>query len=236
MKQIKDNLILDIRPQTAKEEYDYLWYTLKQLLFFKENNYTVELPNHPIFLELAEKSPNFGQVDKTSLFNLFKKEVYNPDFFKSGTVTLESYRPIFNEAISKFTEMNKKWGFKIFPKYSVLLTRYGPGGSYNPNKGSVIMMTNINGTFKKFHPEETVIHEIIHIGIEENIVSHFSLDHWEKEAVVDLICILNFKDILPNYQVQSQGNKKINDYITSISINQLPKAVKKYVTDFPRKF
>ena len=225
---------LDIRSQTAKEEFDYLWYTLKQLPFFKKNNYTVELPNHPVFKKLAQKSPKFGKVDKDILFNLFKKEIYDPDFFKQGIVVLESYRPIFDKAILEFIEMNKKWGFKIFPKYNILLTRYGPGGSYNPDKANIIMMTSINGTFKKSHPEETVIHEIIHMGIEKNIVNCFGLNHWEKERLVDLICALKFGDILPNYQIQQQGNKKIDYYITSKSIDQLPKAVEKYVTDFPR--
>lgn len=230
MSQIK----LEIRPQTAKEEFDYLWYTLKQLPFFEENNYKVELPNHPVFQKLAEKSPNFSKVNKVSLFNLFKKEVYDQDFFKQGIITLESCRPIFDKAIPKFIDMNKKWDFKTFQKYNVLLTRYGPGGSYNPYQGKIIMMTDTDGSFKKFRPQETVIHEIIHIGIEENIVNHFVLNHWEKEALVDLICTLKFGDILPKYQMQSQENIKVNDYINLKSLDQLPKAIEKYITAFPR--
>lgn len=226
---------LVIRPQTVKEEFDYLWYTLEQLPFFKKNNYTVELPSHPVFLELALRSSKFDKIDKTSLFDLFKKEIYDLNFFKQGLITIESYRPMFDMAISRFIEMNKEWGFKIFPKYTIALTRYGPGGSYDAHKGMVILMASISGTFKKFHPAITVIHEMVHMGIEENIVNHFILDHWEKEELVDMICALKFGDIWPNYQKQQSGNKKIDSYINSESIKDLPKAIEKYVINFPRK-
>ena len=230
----KKEIGLEIRSQTAKEEYDYLWFVLNDMPFYKENNYTVELPDNPVFLELAKKSPKFGKINKKELFNLFKKEIYDTVFFKQGISRLESYRPMFDKAISKFIGMNQKWGFKIFPKYSVLLTRYGTGGSYYPDEGKILTITNFDGNLKESCPGESLIHEIVHIGIEKNIVNHFSLDNWEKEAVVDLICVLKFKDILPTYQIQKQGNKKIGNYITLKSINNLPKAIEKYVTDFPR--
>ena len=226
---------LVIRPQTAKEEFDYLWYTLEKLLFFKENNYTVELPNHPTFLDLALKSIKFGKIDKTSLFDLFKKEIYELSFFKQGVVSLESYRSMFDIAISRFIKMNQEWGFKIFSKYTVALTRYGPGGSYDAHNGIVILMTKINGAFKKFNPDIVVTHEMTHMGIEENIIKRFALDHWEKEELVDMICILKFGDIWPNYQKQQSGNKKIDSYINSESIKDLPRAIEKYVINFPRK-
>jgi len=225
---------LEIRPQTVEEEFDYLWWILKEMSFFRKNNYTVELPSHPIFLKLAQKSPKFGKINKAGLFDLFKKEIYDPSFFKKGIATLESYRPIFNKAISRFIEMNQKWGFKIFSKYSVLLTRYGPGGNYYPDEGKILTITNIDGDLKESCLGEALIHEIIHIGIEENIINSFSLNNWEKERLVDLICKLKFKDILSGYRLQKMGEKKIDSYITLESIENLPKVIKKYVADFPR--
>jgi hypothetical protein len=225
---------LNIRPQTIKEEYHYLWWLLGEIPFLKENNYTFEFPEHPTFLKLAEISPKCNKKRKNELFNLFKEEVYDPDFFKNGIITLKSYRQIFDKAIPRFIEMNQKWGFKIFPKYDILLTRYGVGGNYYPGQGIVIIMADIDGNFKKFDPLETMIHEIIHIGIGENITDHFKLTHWEEERIVDLICILKFKDILPKYPLQEKSSKKIDSYIKSVSIDQLPKAIEKYITDFPR--
>lgn len=226
---------IDIRPHTAKEEFNYIWNLLEELPFIKKNNYTVKLPKHPVFLKLAQKSPKFGRVNKADLFDLFQKEIYDPDFFKQGIFLLKNYQSMFKKAISRFAQMNKKWGFKIFPKYRVLLTRYGLSGAYYPHEGKVIMMLGADGTFEKtLDPGETVIHEIIHTGIEENIINHFNLDHWEKERIVDLICILKFGDLLPNYQIQQQGNKNIDSYISLTSIDQLPQTMEKYVTDFTR--
>ena len=225
---------LEIRPQTTKEEFNYLWWTLEQIPFFKENKYIVELPDHPIFLELIKKSPKLGEVNKDSLFDLFQKEVYDLNFFKQGMITLESYRPMFDKAILKFIEMNKEWGFKIFPKYKVLLTRYGSGGSYYPDEGKILTITNIDGNLKESCLGEALVHEITHIGIEKNIVKKFKLTELEKERLVDLICKFKFKDILPKYCLQEMGEKKIDPYITLESLEQLPKVIEKYVTDFPR--
>ena len=41
------------------------------------------------------------------------------------------------------------------------------------------MKVNKNGEFSE-NPSHTIIHEIIHIGIEENIVKKFKLTHIEK--------------------------------------------------------
>ena len=44
------------------------------------------------------------------------------------------------------------------------LTLYGPGGSYNPQEGSIILMITKEGTFKQsLDPAETIVHEIVHI-------------------------------------------------------------------------
>lgn len=148
--------------------------------------------------------------------------------------TLESYRPIFNKVISRFIEMNKEWNFKIFPKYKVLLTRYGSGGSYYPDEGKLLTITNINGSLKESCPGEALVHEITHIGIEKNIVKKFKLTELEKERLVDLICKLKFSDILSKYCLQEMGEKRIDPYITLKSLKQLPKVIEKYVADFPR--
>jgi len=221
---------INIRPHTAKEEFDYILHLLKQSAFFKKNNYTIELPKHPVFLKLVQKPPKLGRFCKADLFDLFQKEIYNPDFFKQGISLLKNYQSMFKKAIPRFIQMNKKWGFKIFPEYKVFLTRYGPGGAYYPHEGWVIMMLDVDGTFKKTeNPGETIIHEI-----RKNIVDRFNLDHYEKERLVDLICILKFGDLFPNYFIQQEVNKNIDSYVNSTSINQLPQTMEKYVTDFAR--
>jgi predicted kinase len=230
MKNSKYKLI--IRGQNLEEEFDYLWWVVNNLSFYKENNYTVGLPNNQLFLDLVEEK----RLNKEKLFKLFKEEIYSLDFFKLGIENLEKYRPIFDKANEIFEEMNKKWGFRLFDKYEILLTAYGPGGTYDffKNRAKIIMLTTNDGNFRRINPIETIIHEMVHLGIEENVVRKFRLKHWEKEALVDSICFLKFKKIISDYKYQIHGNAGIRNYINDKTVENIPEIIKKYTSDYPR--
>jgi hypothetical protein len=53
--------------------------------------------------------------------------------------------------------------FQFFKNYEIVLTQYGPGGNYNSETGKV---THSIYSLKKIL--DTIIHEIIHIGIEKS--------------------------------------------------------------------
>lgn len=72
------------------------------------------------------------------------------------------------------------------------------------------------------------------IGIQKNIVTKFGLSHWEKERLVDLICLKVFKEFTHNYQLQQVEAIRIDKYITKESILDLPLAMERYVKDYPR--
>lgn len=104
----------------------------------------------------------------------------------------KKYKEVANSLESDFSTIKDKLSKKlkeIFNKsipetFFVYLTTYGVGGSYNlPN----IVIFNINNK-KGF---KTIIHEIIHLLI-ENQIQEFKIQHWEKERIVDLI--LNSKE------------------------------------------
>jgi len=59
------------------------------------------------------------------------------------------------------------------------LTGYGVGGSYHL-PSTIVINHHMSDLFK------TVIHEIVHLMIQENIEKH-EIEHWEKERIVDLI-------------------------------------------------
>ena len=54
-------------------------------------------------------------------------------------------------------------------------------------KSRIIMMTRKDGTFKEPNPAHTAVHEMVHMGIEEDIVKQYGLSQGEKERMVDLI-------------------------------------------------
>lgn len=226
---------LIIRPQSPNEELDYLWFILKDMPFFCEYGYDVEIPDHPEFKKLAEISPNFNDVDKKYIEKIFIEQCYDENFYNIGLAAIESEKLHIEKIFPILIEFNKKWEFKIFPQYTIVLTRYGSGGMYDPDSGKIVILTTKEGRFKRPNPAHTPIHEIIHIGIEENIINRFNLTHKEKERLVDLIVLKKFGDILPDYQMQSFGDSRIDPYITAESLDNLPQIIEKYIKDFPRE-
>lgn len=224
---------LIIRPQTPDEEMDYLWFVLQSVPFYREHKYTFEIPNHAEFKRLAQISPNFDGVDKDATKKLFVEELYDLKFYKPGLTALKAERARIEKAFPGMSEFNEKWGFKLFPQYRIVLTRYGSGGSYNPRTGVITIMTKEDGTFKKPAAENS-IQEMVHIGIESGIVKKYGLVHQEKERLVDLVTLRKFGHLLSNYQLQTRGDERIDPYITDEALNNLPIAVENYVKDFPR--
>lgn len=165
-------------------------------------------------------------LDVEEAKGIFKKDVYDPNFFENGLKTVNKDIEFVEKAIKKMEKWGN-WGFKLFPKYEVKLTAYGPGGSYDFNHGNIIMKTKESGTFGRasYH---TIVHEIIHIGIEESIVKKFALTHVEKEGLVDAICVNCFGDLLIDYRVQDRGDKKVFHLVSKDNIMELPKMIKEY--------
>jgi len=97
------------------------------------------------------------------------------------------------------------------------------------------MLTTAEGSFKRFNPTDTVVHECVHIGIEKPIVKRFKLTHTEKERLVDLICKNLFRGILTEYKTQSIGDTKIDLFVTSKEdIYDLPTRIGSFIEKNPR--
>ncbi len=215
-----------IRAQTANEEFDYLMKVLSKMDFYNQYGYKIPIPNHPFFLNISNNLDLLKSLDIKEAKKIFKKDVYNPDFFEKGLRTLSKDVKLVKEAIKKM-ENWKNWKFKLFPSYQVKLTAYGPGGSYDFNHGNIIMKTKESGEFVR-DPYHTIVHEIIHIGIEESIVKKFELTHLEKEGLVDSICANCFDDLLIDYVIQDRGDKKVFNLVSKDNIMELPKIIKEY--------
>jgi hypothetical protein len=168
-----------IRANTLKEEFQYLLFVLGKLDFYRKNNYQIVLPENP---KLQKMGKGF---DKNKMFELFMKEEYREDFYKKGLKYLRGREDVIEKHLKKIRAASFEYDFKLFDQYTVRLTKYGPGGSYNYGTGHIIMQTFEDGSFKRKYPVETVIHEIIHIGVEESVVQKRKLSHWEKEELVE---------------------------------------------------
>lgn len=216
-----------IRAQTADESFEYLMYLYGKMSFYQQHGYQVSLPTHPSFQNISTATMTDSEI--SDLKNIFTNEVYNIHDFAKGLAALEKYHETIQNAVARLLELHESWGFKVFPQYQVQLTLYGPGGSYNYEDGTIIMLTRPDGTFKREPPYQTVIHEIVHIGIEETIVQHYQLSHPDKEHLVDLICSIYFADLMPYYRMQDMGSPEMDPYVTSETLKSLPASIEAYV-------
>ncbi len=215
-----------VRAQTADEEFEYLIKVLGKMDFYNQYGYKIPIPDHPFFLNISNNLDLLNSLDMKKARNIFREEVYNLQFFENGLKTINRDIELVEKSIKKMGKW-KNWKFKLFSEYEVRLTAYGPGGSYDFNHGNIIMKTKENGEFGRI-PYHTIIHEIIHIGIEKSIVKKFELTHVEKEGLVDSICANYFDDVLIDYRVQSLGDKKVFNLISKDNILELPKIIESY--------
>jgi len=215
---------LTIQANTPEQEFVFLRQLSASMLFFNQNGYKIELPETPKILEYFQNGLELP--DDPNLLELYMNE-YSVDYYQPRLQGLMAHEQAIRSTFPTFVQYHNLWGFRIFPEYQIRLTRYGPGGFYRSKTGVIEMLTFVDGSFKRPNSVATVVHEIFHIGIDD-IVKKYDLTHWEKEGLVDKSCMVSFPDMLPDYQVQKQGDRAIFDHITVESMKDLPKAVKEF--------
>lgn len=213
---------LVIRPQTPAEAYEYLLSTLDQMSFFEANSYNVALPNHP----------DFRKPGETGSFQQFIKEVYREQDFQPALSLLADSKPALQAALNWFSRHKHGANLYVPEQYTVVLTLYGPGGSYDPASGTITLFTTPDGRFKGGGATHTIVHEMMHVAVEKSLVKQFSLSHWEKERVVDLLTQRELGHLLPGYQLQSQGVAEIGEAVAGVPISGLADAIKAYRRGF----
>ena len=152
--------------------------------------------------------------DYKRLETFITDSVYDKADYLEGYTKIKNESSVINKMIIEIDQLKLNWTFKTFKTYQINITLYGPGGSYNPDKGSILIFTTPDGQFKNYNnPANTIIHEMTHIGIENSIINRFQVPHGLKERIVDTFVFLNFKEELPDYMIQDMGDYRIDEYI-----------------------
>jgi hypothetical protein len=219
-----------VEPMTPKYQFNCLMNTIKNLKFFKEHNYNVPLPNHSLFNELYQNPSMIDTIDVQHYYDVFEKEVYvKLDTEPINKIIIEN-KEILETFLHRLEMLKNNWNFKLYDLYIIFPELWSSGGSYwydDENKRGIIKLkTNDKGVpmYNKNLVKdtiETIYHEIVHIGIEENIVQKLHLSHSDKECIVDLICSVYFHDLLPYYYVQREYINQ--NLIANISYNDIEK-------------
>ncbi len=203
--------------------------------WFNENGYKIALPTHPKLELWYQNSQNLPENTREEFKEIFINQIYDEHAFDLSLAKLKKSQFAVNEGLKKLSVLAKNWDFDLKERYTIVLTLYGPRGNYDPSTATVNLLTNEKGDFRKKHVEEIILHEIVHIGIEESIVKRYQLTHWEKERLVDLICYHYLNQILPEYRMHPKGDKQIDDFTNEYTmIHDLPAAIASFIKQHPR--
>lgn len=206
---------LSVQIPTAEQETAYIWRTLRDIAFFEKHNYQLSLPQGPLMESLKQKAKanTLTDEDYAELQDFVSSRVYQKEDYEKGYQKIVAQRGLVNKMIRRLHKRKRNWNFKRFDHYQIVLTLYGSGGNYNPDNGSIIIFTNQDGNFKQYdNPANTLIHEIVHMGIEESIIQRYQVSHPMKERIVDQLVLLHFKNLLPKYRLQDMGEYRIDPY------------------------
>lgn len=223
---------ISINVPSAQTESAYIWENISSIGFFDRNGYKVSWPTHSKVEQMKQlaRTDSLGFSYKDTLTQLMIDSIYNGIDYMKGFQQIAADTATLAIAISRLDSLKRHWDFYTPTQYNVNLTLYGPGGSYNPQSGTILIQTYPNGGFKgNSNPTYTIIHEIVHIGIEEAIVTRYKLSHTQKERLVDIITKTLFADLLPNYQLQSFGDSTIDPFVANkMDIQNLPNRMEQY--------
>jgi len=221
-----------VQVPTCDEEARYVWDILENYRFFQENKYELSLPEEASFAVWIERAKeNRLRAQDYPAFALEFQTIYDRAEYSSGYEAIVSSASVLESVYGLAEEFEKAWGFRIFDEYTIRLTLYGSGGSYDPDNGTVILLTTAAGRFKfDQDPEEIIVHEMTHIGIEEPIVGKFLLSHWEKERLVDRLVQACFGEQLPDYRMQQIRIDDLDALLDCGKWYELPEMISEYLS------
>ena len=173
----------------------------------------------------------------------FISTIYPNCNYKQISDKLLEFVPIIEKSFPKFNKLNKNWGFKLFDEYNVAIDYHGAGGRYNSNTGLISLGAWGGDKLPTQKSIGTIIHEMAHLGIEDNIIKKYNLPQEEKERIVDNLCIYAMDGIIDAKRMKDknaqptafQNVAQYASYMDKVVGNQpennLDKAVEKFVND-----
>lgn len=234
--------------QTPRSAYEHMKRELTKFSKWRKKGYSFNYgpPHHQLVDELIKSDVPRVEWDKVQ--RVVESEIYPHFDFEPAVQSVKFAMPEVDKALAVFQTYKEKWGFKLFPTYEIELVvgTIGGGGSWQtendidggiPN-GVITFWQNPDPTKRGRTPAERIVHEIVHIGIEELLTQICkdagkpALHQKTKERLVDLIVQKAFQvELFPNYHMQKNQDERIDSYITNEALLDLPKAIKCFVTE-----
>lgn len=227
---------ITMRPMSADEAWNYILE--RHEAFHKElknfgykYNFWVPKPNNEYIKAMfAKEILTVEEIDFYKKF--FVNEIYNVnDLRRFDRVFAEFVMPMMERGINKFlVPLLPSWNASLPERLEILCT-YGKGAGYDRanDKRAVIYFRMSRYPDNQEVMLDTMLHEFVHILVEEPIIQKYNVPQNFKERIVDLIGTEFFgKHIQENFI-----NPFVDKYITSEAIKtNLPATVKKMMADY----
>lgn len=169
---------------SEKEDVDRILYTISKWGFYQQN-YDVNQIRLPAKLDRAK----IKECLKDEIMDGVRKEYLNNStkiYKKVEQEILDNWQKVSE----KIEEVSVETGINFPGELKIQLTCYGIGGGWwLPNK--IILVAT------RFYPLATIVHELIHLTIEDWI-QKYKVGQAQKERIVDLFMSKYFGDLFPD--------------------------------------
>ena len=191
-------------------------------------SYEMFIPNDDRIREMFEQ-PKLTEQQIQHYHDIFVNEIYKLSDLTHKDADINSAIQMFQNMIeTKIKPLLPAWNAKM-PKILTIECEYGRGAGYESGDNATIMFRMSNDNRKDYGIYLLLMHEFVHILIEEQIIGKYNVPHDLKERIVDIIGQELFKKpVQPMFE-----NSFANAYITPAVIRtDLDSAVKKMMTDY----
>lgn len=191
-------------------------------------SYEMFIPNDDRIREMFEQ-PKLTEQQIQHYHDIFVNEIYKLSDLTHKDADINSAVQMFQNMIeTKIKPLLPAWNAKM-PKTLTIECEYGRGAGYKSGNNATIMFRMSNDNRKDYGIYLLLMHEFVHILIEEQIIGKYNVPQDLKERIVDIIGQELFKKpVQPMFE-----NSFANAYITPEVIRtDLDSAVKKMMTDY----
>ena len=191
-------------------------------------SYEMFIPNDDRMREMFE-TPKLNEQQIQHYHDIFVKEVYKLSDLTRKDTDINSAMQRFQNKIKTLIEPLLPAWKATMPETLNITCTYGYGGGYTSGKNATILFRMSGDKRNDYGIYLLLMHEFVHILIEEQIIGKYNVPQDLKERIVDIIGLELF-----NKPVQQMFEYSFaNSYITpEIIRTDLDSAVKKMMTDY----
>lgn len=224
---------ITLKHMNAEEAWQYILQAYKRYqLKLKKFNYSPNgfIPNDIRIHEMFQ-FPKLSDEQIQHYHDIFINEIHNPMLLAKQDENIKNALPKFQQIIEKrIKPLLSAWNATM-PETLTILCTYGFGAGYGTGKNARITLRVSNAKRNDFGIRQTMLHEFVHILIEEQIIQKYKVPQDLKERIVDIIGFELFdKPVQPMFE-----KSFANAYITPETIKtNLTGAVAKMMTDYTK--